>query len=160
MKPNIGIAEKNLKKVTKLLSSTLSSENALCIKTRKFQLNVSGQDYIEFRKLFQEHYETLDTVIDKITKRISKQGPHSTKEEFILYSKLLEKNERYPDSNDMIKELLRDHETCIINIRKNIIDCMEKYEDIGTAYFFIGMMREHLTLSWQLRTYLKYSFIK
>ena len=157
MKPNIGIADKNLKKVTELLSSALSTENVLYLKTRKFHWNVNGPSFMEFNKLFQEQYEKLDAAIDEIAERINKLGTPAigTMEEFLQSSKIKEKPGSYPGSGDMIKELLSDHETCIIKLRKDIEECQEKYKDAGTADFLTGLMEEHETLSWQLRRYLK-----
>ena len=54
----------------------------------------------------------------------------------------------------MIKELLKDHETIIIQLRKDVDDCSEKYGDAGTADFITGLMEQHETTAWILRRYL------
>ena len=55
----------------------------------------------------------------------------------------------------MLKELLKDHEAVIVQLRKNIDDCDEKYSDIGTADFLTDLMKEHETIAWTLRRYLQ-----
>ena len=54
----------------------------------------------------------------------------------------------------MIKELLGDHETVIIYLRKDIEECGEKSKDAGTADFLTGLMEQHETTAWVLRRYL------
>src|SRR5688572_794451 len=105
MKPNIGISEENLKKVTQLLSTVLSTENVLYIKIRKFHWNVNGPSFMEFHKLFQEQYEILEAAIDEIAERINKLGAPAigTMEEFLKSSKVKEQPGSYPGSADMVK---------------------------------------------------------
>jgi starvation-inducible DNA-binding protein len=54
----------------------------------------------------------------------------------------------------MIKELLKDHETVIVQLRKDIDHCTEKTKDAGTADFLTGLMEQHETTAWVLRRYL------
>ena len=74
------------------------------------------------------------------------------------YSKLATIKEapgKYSSSKDMIKELLKDHETIIVLYRKNLEDCTTKYKDAGTTDFITGLMEQHETIAWTLRRYLK-----
>ena len=54
----------------------------------------------------------------------------------------------------MLKELLKDHESIIIELRKDIDDCATKNKDAGTADFLTGLMEQHETTAWVLRRYL------
>jgi starvation-inducible DNA-binding protein len=54
----------------------------------------------------------------------------------------------------MIRELLRDHESVVVELRKNIDECSEKIKDSGTADFLTGLMEQHETTAWILRRYL------
>ena len=54
----------------------------------------------------------------------------------------------------MIKELLDDHETVIVALRKGITQSEEENKDLGTADFLTGLMTEHETTAWILRRYL------
>lgn len=156
MKPNIGISEKILKNSSSLLAGILANEMSLYIKTRKFHWNVSGESFMELHKLFESHYKQLEESIDEIAERIGKLGEKTigTMTEFLKLSVIKEKPGRYGSSKDDITELLRDHETVIIQLRKNIDDCAEKNKDAGTADFFTGLMEEHETIAWVLRRYL------
>ncbi len=155
MKPNIGISEKKLDAVTDLLSEALANEVTLYTKTRKFHWNVSGESFMELHKLFENHYKQLEESIDEVAERISKLGSKTigTMEEFGKLSSVKEQPGKYPSSKEMMKELLTDHETIIVLLRKSVDDCTEKYEDAGTTDFLTGLMEEHETIAWTLRRY-------
>ena len=156
MKPNIGLSAKNLSEVTTILTAVLSDAVVLYTKTRKFHWNVSGNSFMELHKLFEEHYKKLEEAIDEVAERINKLGAKTpgTMQEFIEHSSLKEAPGKYPAQQEMIKELLKDHEAIITQLRKYIDDCDEKYSDKGTADFLTGLMLEHETLAWTLRRYL------
>lgn len=156
MKPNIGISKKNLNSVTELLSIILANEVTLYTKTRKFHWNVKGESFMELHKLFQTHYEQLEESIDEVAERISKLGSNAigTLEEFKELSTIKEHPNKYPSSKEMIFELLQDHEAAIIDLRKSIDNCAEKFNDAGTADFLTSQMEAHETLAWTLRRYL------
>ncbi len=155
MKPNIGIAEKDLKAVIELLSNGLSNEVMLYTKTRKFHWNVSGESFMEFHKLFEVQYTQLEEAIDEIAERINKLGGKTigTNKEFGERSVIKESPGEYPDSMSMVKELLQDHETIIKQLRKDIDDCAEKYNDAGTSDFLTQKMEDHESIAWTLRRY-------
>ncbi len=155
MKANIGLTEKNLKGITDMLISVLADAALLYNKTRKFHWNVSGNSFMELHKLFEEHYHKLEEAIDEIAERINKLGAKTpgTMQEFIEKSILKELPGKYPDQQNMIKELLKDHETIIVQLRKNIDDSEDKFKDKGTADFLTDLLREHETMAWTLRRY-------
>lgn len=157
IKPSIGISAKNLKDVTTMLSAVLADAVILYLKTRKFHWNVSGESFMEYHKLFEEQYTELETSIDEIAERIGKLGSPTigTSKEFASLSSLKESPGKYPKSIDMVKELLSDHESVVVQLRKNIDDCDDKFEDKGTADFLTGIMEKHETIAWKLRRYLE-----
>lgn len=157
MKPNIGLSVKNLSAVNNMLTAVLADAVVLYTKTRKFHWNVSGNSFMELHKLFEDHYKKLEEAIDEIAERINKLGSKTpgTMHEFLEYASLKEAPGKYPNQIDMLKELLKDHEAVIIQLRKNIDDCDEKYSDKGTADFLTDLLREHETLAWTLRRYLQ-----
>jgi len=157
MTPTIGITEKDLNKSIELLTVILSDEMTLYIKTRKFHWNVSGESFIELHKLFQVQYTELEETIDEIAERINKLGGKTigTMKEFAKHSRLKESPDKYPTQKEMIKELLDDHETIIIQLRKDIHESDIKNKDAGTTDFLTGIMQQHETTAWILRRYFK-----
>ena len=156
MKPKIGITEKNLHKSIGLLSTILSDEMMLYVKTRKFHWNVSGDSFMELHKLFQSQYTELEEIIDEIAERINKLGSKTigTMKEFMEQTRLKESPNTYPSQKDMMKELLDDHETLIMELRKDIDITANKNKDAGTTDFLTGILQQHETTAWILRRYL------
>ena len=156
MKPEIGITEKHLHKSTTLLSTILSDEMMLYIKTRKSHWNVTGESFMELHKLFENQYKQLEESIDEIAERIGKLGGKTigTMHEYLKLSSIKESPGKYTSSKDTLKELLADHETIIVLLRKNIEESGVKNKDAGTADFLTGLMEQHETTAWILRRYL------
>ncbi len=156
MKPNIGISDKHLKNTSDMLSSVLADAMTLYVKTRKAHWNVTGESFMELHKLFQEQYTLLEEAIDEIAERIGKLGHKTigTMSEFLKQTSIKESPGKYSSPKDTIRELLTDHETVIVQLRKNIDECAEKYKDAGTADFLTGLMEQHETIAWILRRYL------
>jgi starvation-inducible DNA-binding protein len=111
---------------------------------------------MELHKLFENQYKQLEESIDEIAERIGKLGGKTigTMQEYSKLAVIKEAPGKYSSSKDMIKELLKDHETIIIQLRQDIEDCSSKYKDAGTADFITGLMEQHETVAWILRRYL------
>ena len=156
MKPNIGISDKNLKAITTMLSVILADSVLLYTKTRKFHWNVKGQSFMELHKLFENQYNQLEEAIDEIAERINKLGSPTigTMKEFLDIGNIKESPGKYPDQVAMLNELLKDHETIIKALRKNIDDCEKNMGDAGTTDFMTNLMKEHETIAWTLRRYM------
>ncbi|MEQ1586982.1 MAG: DNA starvation/stationary phase protection protein [Cyclobacteriaceae bacterium] len=156
MKPEIGISEKYLHHSISQLSSLLSDEMVLYVKTRKFHWNVGGDSFMELHKLFQTQYTELEETVDLVAERISKLGGKTigTMKEFTKLSRLEESPDEYSSQKEMLKELLKDHELIIVQLRKDINGGAENGKDAGTADFITGIMEQHETTAWILRRYL------
>ncbi len=156
MKPNIGIADKNINSIVDILTIILADEHVLYIKTRKFHWNVFGNSFMELHKLFEEQYTELEEIIDEVAERINKLGSKTigTMKEFCEITRLKEHSKKYPEQKEMLKELLIDNEALIIALRKDVETATEKLKDAGTADFLTGLMEQHETIAWKLRRYL------
>lgn len=156
MKTKIGISNSQLKESADILSVLLADEMVLYIKTRKFHWNVSGQSFMELHKLFQDEYVELEEIIDLVAERINKLGTRTvgTMKEFIELTRLAETPDKYPEQKDLIKELLDNHESIAVFIRKDIEHLNESSKDFGTIDFVTGILEQHESISWVLRRYL------
>ena len=156
MKPDIGLTEKQLHKSISPLTSLLFDEMVLYCKTRKFHWNVSGESFMELHKLFQAQYTQTEETIDQIAERISKLGGKTigTMKEFLKHTRLEEHPDEYAGQHDLMKELLKDHETIIKETRKDIENSEGKNHDAGTIDMLTKIMEQHESTSWILRRYL------
>ena len=157
MKIKIGITEEHLKNSISILSSILANEMTLYIKLRKFHWNVSGQSFMELHKLFEGQYTQLEVSIDETAERISKLGGKTigTMKEFSELTIIKESPNQYPGQKEMLQELVEDHETLIVQLRKDVDASADENKDAGTADFLTGLMLAHETMAWTLRRYLE-----
>ena len=157
MKPDLGIKEKDLTEINDLLNHVLADGNILYIKLRKFHWNLSGDNFMELHKLFEEQYDAVAEAIDEVAERISTLGGVAigTTSEFAELSLLIENPGKIPTNQEMIKELVNDHETIVKSLRKFVDDTEEKYGDKGTSDFLTGLMQAHEKMAWKLRKYFK-----
>ena len=157
MKPQIGNTQEHKKNSISILTSVLANEMTLYVKLRKFNWNVSGESFMEFHKLFEGQYTQLEASIDEIAERIGKLGGKTigTMKEFSDLTIIKESTNHYPSQKEMVTELLEDHETVIIHLRKDVDISAEENKDAGTADFLTGLMEAHETMAWTLRRYLE-----
>ncbi|SFH84572.1 Dps family protein [Halpernia frigidisoli] len=157
MKPDLGIAQKNLDGVNALLNKVLADGNVLYIKLRKFHWNLSGDNFLELHELFEAQYNAVAEAVDLTAERISTLGGVAigTTTEFAKMSQLKETPGKVPDNQSMLRELVGDHEMIIKSQRDFIDQCEDKFKDVGSADFLTGLIQEHEKMAWKLRKYFK-----
>ncbi len=157
MKPQIGIKGTNLQVVANALAKILADENVLYIKTKNAHWNVEGADFYEKHKFFEGQLQQLDEIIDNIAERIRSLGHYApaTLKSFLELTHLTEMTRSKNDSAGFIKELLADHESIIIGLRKNIRPFADVSKDLGSSDFITGIMEIHEKMAWFLRSHLK-----
>ena len=157
MKPNLGITPKNLNAVNDVLNKVLADGNVLYIKLRKFHWNLSGDNFMELHLLFEDQYNAVAEGVDAVAERISTLGGVAigTTSEFAKMSQLKENPGKIPTGQEMLRELVGDHESIVKALRKNLDTVEEKYGDAGTSDFLNGLMQEHEKMAWKLRKYFK-----
>ena len=111
---------------------------------------------MEMHKFFEEHYDDLAEIVDDVAERIRMLGhyPEGRMKDFLRLTRLQEQDYTTAQA-EQVKNLLVDHESIIINIRKVISAVNDTYNDAGTADFITGLMEKHEKMAWMLRSYLK-----
>lgn len=157
MKANIGISENKRQNVALTLTKLLADEYVLYTKTKTAHWNIGGIDFYEKHKLFDEQAHQLSDTIDSIAERIRILDYYvqSSLHNFLKLSTLAENGWTKNDSKTLISDLLLDHETIILKLRKNITAFAEELEDVGSSDFITGILQEHEKTAWILRTHLK-----
>ena len=154
---SIGIEEQDRLGVANILSTLLCDEYVLYTKTRNYHWNVTGPHFNDYHKMFETQYEELSGDVDEIAERIRSLGGRTiaTLTEFTQNTRLTEHPGNYPEPKEMITNLLKDHETIIRNLRKDLETCETKFHDIGTNDFLTGLMEKHEKTAWMLRAALE-----
>lgn len=152
-KLNTGIEDINAKKVAEELNKVLADEFVLYIKTLKFHWNIEGRDFHALHLFSEEQYNELKLIIDEVAERIRKIGhfANGSMKQFLADSSLKEHTETARLTEEMMLELLADHESIIRKTRKLIDDFDKKYEDEGSSDFITGIMQTHEKMAWMLR---------
>ena len=115
MKPDLGITQKNLTSVHKVLNSVLADGNILYIKLRKFHWNLSGDNFMELHLLFEDQYTAVAEAADEVAERIATLGGTAigTTSEFAQESQLTETG-----TSDFLNGLMQEHEKMAWKLRK------------------------------------------
>lgn len=156
MKANIGIPDKNREAVAALLNLLLSDEHIVYTKTRNYHWNYEGDNFMEIHKFLEGQYDELAEIIDEVAERIRMIGhfPEGRMKDFLRLTRLQEQDYT-TDQKEQLSNLLADHESIIISIRKAIPKIDETYKDAGTTDFVTGIMQQHEKMAWMIRSYLK-----
>lgn len=151
---HIGLSKENRVRLIERLNKLLADEHLLYTKTRNYHWNVTGIHFVTLHELFEEHYNRLQKMADEIAERNRMLGGTSigTMAEFLDTTRLSETAGTVPAPNDMIANLLDDHEHIISSLRDDIAACAEKFNDEGTADLLVGTMRSHEEMAWMLRS--------
>ena len=156
MKTDIGLSDEQRDSVVKILNTLLSDEYVLYTKTRNYHWNVTGPQFNDLHKFFEEQYSELTQVIDDTAERARSLGGWAlgTLKEFSQHARLNEHPEHYPNARQMIANLLADHEAIVRQLRTDL-ETAEKQHDMGTNDFLTGLMEKHEKMAWMLRAFLQ-----
>lgn len=157
LKPNIGLADRDRNEVIDILNTLLADEYVLYTKTRNYHWNITGPQFHDLHEFFRKQYEELDEMADNIAERARQLGGSSlgTLSEFLDKARIKEHPNEYPNARTMISNLLDDHETIIRKLRIDADATADKYHDMGTNDFLIGLMEQHEKMAWMLRSFLE-----
>lgn len=153
---NIGIQSADRQAVAEMLMHTLADEHVLYIKLRNYHWNVTGIHFQPLHAFFEEQYTALAEHIDDIAERIRSLGVFSpgSMEEFRKMARLEETGHLNGDAQQMLRNILLDHEAIIQFLREDQEEMMEQHNDAGTQDFVIALMEVHEKMAWMVRSHL------
>lgn len=155
MTPNIGISDQDRTAVVEILNALLADEFLLYTKTRNYHWHVTGVQFNDLHRFFQEQYEALDEVVDEVAERVRTLGGRAlgTLAEFVQHARLKERPGERPDARAMLADLLADHEALVRQLRTDQEVALQR-GDAGTNDFLVGLMEKHEKTAWMLRAFL------
>lgn len=149
-----GLEKKACQKIGATLSQALANTYLLLVKSQNFHWNVVDPRFHSLHEFFQEQYEALFEAVDEIAERIRMLGlksPGSLREFLDLGN--LDEADTNLTGDEMLSELLADHETVIKALREMIEEAVE-FGDEGTGDMLIDRLRFHEKTAWMLRSHL------
>ena len=152
----IGIPDTARRSVADILNHLLADEYVLYTKTRNYHWNVTGPQFSQLHKFFEEQYEKLDDFIDDTAERARSLGAPAAGSlaEFTKLARVKEQPGQSLDADGMIRQLLADHESLVRQLREDAVTATDKHHDIGTGDFLTGLLEDHEKMAWMLRAYL------
>ncbi len=156
MKVNIGLTDKARDGVVRTLNTLLADEFVLYAKTRGFHWNVTGPHFSELHKLFETQYDELAETIDEVAERTRALGGIATGslKRFLSDARITDSTAAKRSATQMVGDLLKDHESVIRSLRKDI-EAVAAVGDEGTTDFLTGLMERHEKTAWMLRAHLE-----
>ena len=153
MKLNTGINEEKRVEIAKGLSELLAETYTLYLKTHKYHWNVTGSMFQTLHLMFEGQYMALALAVELVAERIrvmdvTAPGSYS---EFAAISRVKEDSSHETSAEDMIKNLLSDHEQ-IVRTAKAILPVIDGANDEGTNSLLGARIEFHEKTAWMLRS--------
>ena len=138
------------------LNVLLANEYAVFTKTLNYHWNVKGPRFHSVHGFLEDHYKELLEVIDEVAERIRKLGgrPNGTLTELTDKNFLTERPGVYPPTNEMIADLMTDHQAISSQIKAILNELIKPDIDPGTDDFMSSLIAKHENFTWQLKSHL------
>jgi len=151
---DIGITQKDRKKVAEGLSKFLADTYTLYLKTHYFHWNVTGPQFRTLHLMFEEQYNELWLATDLIAERI-RSLDFFTPGTYSDFSKLtsIKESTTVPSAEQMIAQLVDGHET-VARVARNLVAIADEGSDEATADLATQRLQVHEKEAWMLRSLL------
>ncbi|GAA0829785.1 MAG: DNA starvation/stationary phase protection protein [Cupriavidus sp.] len=154
MSVNIGISDKDRKKIAEGLCKLLADTYTLYLKTHNFHWNVTGPMFNTLHLMFETQYNELALAVDAIAERIRALGypAPGTYKEYAKLSSIAEE-EGVPEATDMIRKLVEGQEA-VVRTARSLFPVIDAAGDEPSADLLTQRMQTHEKTAWMLRSML------
>ena len=157
MKIDIGIGEKQRKKIADGLSRFLADSYTLYLKTHNFHWNVTGPMFNTLHVMFMQQYTEQWTALDETAERIRALGfkAPGSGAQFARLSSISEAEaEGSPDWREMVTQLVVGNEAVCKTARK-VLETADEGGDDPTVDLMTQRLQVHEKYAWMLRSLLE-----
>jgi starvation-inducible DNA-binding protein len=152
MSINMGLSDAQREAMAKAVTAVLADTYALYFKTHVYHWNITGPRFHDLHILFETQYNELWMATDVIAERIRAldvAAPRSYAE--MTEVAAIKSGGEATEANDMLRDLLKGHETVVATIRKALALAAE-HGDEATADILTPRLTEHEKSAWMLRS--------
>ncbi len=154
MKIDLGIDEDHRQAIVAGLSRLLADSYTLYLKTHNFHWNVTGPMFVTLHTMFEGHYTELALAVDAIAERIRALGaPAPGSYRAFADLTTVPEAEGVPTAEDMIRQLVSDHET-VAKTARSIYPRVSAAGDEVSADLLTQRLQVHEKTAWMLRSLL------
>ncbi|HCX80058.1 MAG: DNA starvation/stationary phase protection protein [Curvibacter sp. RIFCSPHIGHO2_12_FULL_63_18] len=149
---DIGINDRDRKKIADGLSGLLADSYTLYLMTHNFHWNVTGPQFNSLHAMFMAQYTEQWAALDIIAERIRALGfpAPGTYKEFVKLASIKEVD-GVPNANDMVHHLLAAQEAAARTARK-LFPVVDAANDQPTADVLTQRIDVHEKTAWMLRS--------
>ena len=146
-----GIDTKGREDVASGLSRLLADTYAVYLKTHGYHWNVRGPNFASLHALFMEQYTEMWNAIDDIAERIKALGA-TAPQGYRTFANLsgIQDGDPEQDSEAMLAELSKDHET-LIRTARAVLPAAQAAGDEVTTGLIADRLTAHEKHAWMLR---------
>jgi starvation-inducible DNA-binding protein len=140
------LGAEDVRNITAELNVLLADVFALYIKTKNFQLHVSGAHFPDYHLMLDEQAEQIFAVTDDIAERVRKVGGTTIRSvgHITRLKHVADNDAEYVGPLDMLGELREDNEALIARMIQ-IHDLCDETNDVATASFAGELDRSNAT---------------
>jgi starvation-inducible DNA-binding protein len=151
---DIGISERDRRKLSDGLSKLLADTYTLYLKTHNYHWNVTGPMFQTLHLMFETHYNELALAVDLIAERIRALG-HVAPASYRAFSKLstIREEDGVPAATAMIRNLVKGHEA-VAKTARQVFEMADAANDQPTADLLTQRLQIHEKTAWMLRSLL------
>jgi starvation-inducible DNA-binding protein len=151
---DIGISERDRRKLSEGLSTLLADTYTLYLKTHNYHWNVTGPMFQTLHLMFETHYNELALAVDLIAERIRALG-HVAPASYRAFSKLstIREEDGVPAATAMIRNLVKGHEA-VAKTARQVFETADAANDQPTADLLTQRLQIHEKTAWMLRSLL------
>jgi starvation-inducible DNA-binding protein len=158
MKIDIGIGQKDRKKIADGLSVVLADSYTLYLKTHNFHWNVTGPMFNTLHVMFETQYTEQWTALDDIAERIRALG-FNAPGSYARFSELATIKEepgtpQAPEWKEMVRQLVLGNEAVCRTARK-VLKAADEADDDPTVDLLTQRLQTHEKYAWMLRSLLE-----
>jgi starvation-inducible DNA-binding protein len=158
MKIDIGITEKDRKKIADGLSHFLADSYTLYLKTHNYHWNVTGPMFNTLHAMFMTQYSEQWTALDETAERIRALGfkAPGSGAKFAQLSSIKEDaaDSDIPDWQEMVRQLVLGNEAVCKTARK-VLKTADTAGDDPTVDLLTQRLQVHEKYAWMLRSLLE-----
>ena len=155
---DIGISEKDRRKIADGLSRFLADSYTLYLKTHNFHWNVTGPMFNSLHVMFMTQYTEQWTALDEIAERIRALGFNApgSYAQFVKLASIKEESGdgAMPDWQGMVRQLVAGNEAVCRTGRK-VLEIADDADDNPTEDLLTQRLQIHEKYAWMLRSLLQ-----
>jgi starvation-inducible DNA-binding protein len=147
-----GLDSEDRTEVSRELTKVLADAYAVYLKTHGYHWNVRGPEFFTYHNLLEQQYRDMWEALDDIAERIRALGEFAP-QGYSTFANLTSIKDGDPekDATDMLRELMRDHETLIATMRAALEVADDDGDDV-TVDLLTQRLGAHEKFTWMLRS--------